>query len=95
MRLYNNTLIPAAEKVAIKGKEQAVHVKFGKHFIISRWFFIDAYAGIGLGRYANPAETLEQVMVKEPFSLKRPERKAGTEGLFLSKTAGIRLCLPL
>lgn len=95
LRLYNNTFIPAAEKVPVMGKEQALHVKFGKHFIVSKWFFIDAYAGIGVGKYENPAETWEQEMVKEPFSFRSPERKVGTQGLFLSKTAGVRLCLPL
>jgi hypothetical protein len=77
----------------VDGVERAVHLKFGKHFIISRWFFIDGFAGLGLGQYSYTGDTIEQEL--SGFSFTRPDRDGPSKGFFLSKTAGLRLCLPL
>lgn len=83
--------------------EQGIHLKFGKHFIINRFFFIDAFAGIGPGRYELVETTVEGVtplntndeVIHNGFSLNRKNWRIGTKGLFLSRNAGIRLCLAL
>lgn len=93
--LYTGMTVPAATEVNVAYQERALHVKFGNHFIITRWFFIDAFAGIGIGQYdAKPAE-FEYEQITNKFSFKRPVREFNTKGLFLSKTAGFRLCLPI
>lgn len=93
--LYSGITIPAANTIDVAWNEKAIHVKFGNHFIVSRWFFIDAFAGIGVGQFSGRPKDIEVDQEKLPFSFKKPERAFNTTGLFLSKTAGIRFCLPL
>lgn len=88
--------------VPVELTEQAIHVKFGKHFIVNRFFFVDAFVGIGPGRYevnatepiAISAETNEEILFNR-FGVKNRNWKIDSKGLFLSRTAGIRLCLAL
>lgn len=75
--------------------ERALHVKFGNHFIISKWFFIDAFAGIGVGLYDSKPADIQVEQINNDFSFGRPDRELSSKGLFLSKTAGVRFCLPL
>ncbi len=82
--------------------EQGIHLKFGKHFIVNKFFFVDAFAGIGPGRYeltANqsvetPVASNEEV-IHNGFSLNRKNWQINSKGIFLSRNAGIRLCLAL
>ena len=95
IRLYGGGSIPSLTFTPVTGHEQALHVKFGKHFLISRWFFIDGFAGIGVGRFDYAAENLLGESEPVAFSFTKPVRNGDTKGYFLSKTAGVRLCLPL
>jgi hypothetical protein len=95
INLYSGITVPAANALNVAWNEKAVHVKFGNHFIVSRWFFIDAFAGIGVGHFNGQPVDMEIEKVTLPFNFKKPERDFNTTGLFLSKTAGIRFCLPI
>lgn len=79
--------------------ERAINLKIGKHFHITRFLFVDAFAGIGVGQSTTTPtiETFnaEEDFIKQKFAFKQPNRELGSKGLFLSKTAGLRLCLVL
>ncbi len=93
--LYANTKVPGTGLHDVTYLERAIHVKIGNHFIVSKWFFIDAFAGIGVGMYDGKQTALEIEQVKNPFTFGRPPRDFTSKGLFLSKTAGIRFALPI
>lgn len=95
INLYSGIKVPAANSPDVAWIEKAIHLKFGNHFIVSRWFFIDTFAGIGLGQFSGQPVDIEIEKEKLPFSFRKPERVFNATGLFLSKTAGIRFCLPL
>jgi hypothetical protein len=40
-------------------KTQTVHIKFGKHIHLHKHLFLDAYAGLGLGKYTSMDETTD------------------------------------
>ncbi|WP_341227388.1 hypothetical protein [uncultured Arcticibacterium sp.] len=92
---YGGTQVEGIGPFDVNYIERALHVKFGNHFIITKWFFIDGFVGIGVGQYSSETNDLEAVQVKNSFSFKRPSRDLASKGLFLSKTAGFRLCLPI
>lgn len=81
--------------------EQGIHLKFGKHFIINRFFFVDAFAGIGPGRYeltqnqAAVPPVSNETVIHNGFLLNRKNWQINSKGIFLSRNAGIRLCLAL
>lgn len=79
--------------------ERAINIKIGKHFHLTRFLFIDAFAGIGLGQSTTTPmlETFDAAadFQKQKFSIGQPNRELASKGLFLSKTAGLRLCLVL
>ncbi len=77
--------------------DKAINAKLGKHFKIARLFFVDAYAGVGLAWYKSDAEEAIdlELFSHSGFSFTTPNRTAGTKGLYLSKTAGVKLCLVL
>lgn len=93
--LYTGATIPGKKNYHVKGVERALNLKFGKHFIVNRFFFVDAFVGIGLGQYSNSPTDAEVEQEKQAFTTKPPVREFNYKGLFLSKTAGIRLCLAL
>lgn len=85
-------------EVPVQIKEQAIHVKIGKHFLVNRFFFIDGFVGIGPGLYKvenTGTEITNEEILHNGFSLKRKNWQVGSKGLFLSRTAGIRLCLAI
>lgn len=45
--------IAIAKAHPIQTVRQTLHLKYGRHFIMSKHFFIDAYAGIGIGKQVN------------------------------------------
>ena len=62
--------------------------------------FLDAYAGLGLGKYTSIDETtdpdeMEVVPLHFGFLSNKSLRQPGTKGWFFSKTAGIRIAVPL
>lgn len=86
--------------VPVELTEQAIHIKFGKHFIVNRFFFIDAFVGIGPGRYElNGVQEIDpdsnETVVFNRFKSGNRDWEIDSKGLFLSRTAGIRLCLAL
>jgi hypothetical protein len=93
--LYGGTQVEGLGPVDVNYVERALHVKFGNHFIITQFFFIDAYAGIGIGKYSGTQTTYDLEQVKNKFAFGKPPRDLTSKGLFLSKTAGVRLCLPI
>lgn len=81
---------------------QAVNFKFGKHFQIHKHLFLDGYIGAGLGKYAvteatftdpdfDPNSTILHLGYMTNKNINQPE----TSGLYFSKTAGIRIVVPL
>lgn len=87
-------LVPYTEKT------QRVHVKFGKHIHLHKHLFIDAYAGLGVGKYSTIDKTattddLEVVPLHFGFLSNKDSRQPGTKGWFFSKTAGLRIAIPL
>jgi len=81
-------------------KTQIVHFKFGKHIHLHKHLFLDAYAGLGLGKYTTMDDTtdpdeMEVVPLHFGFLSNRTIRQPGTKGVFFSKTAGIRIAVPL
>ncbi|MGR3809131.1 hypothetical protein [Jiulongibacter sp. NS-SX5] len=93
--LYGGNTLPSLTELDVATVERAIHVKFGNHFLISKWFFIDTFAGIGVGQYVTQTPDSEVELQNIGFTTNRPPRINNTKGLFLSKTAGIRLCLPI
>ncbi|MFT5886723.1 MAG: hypothetical protein ACI9IP_003191 [Arcticibacterium sp.] len=93
--LYADTKVPGTGPYNVTYLERALHVKFGNHFIVARWFFIDAFAGIGVGIYNSKQSDLEIAQVKNPFTFGKPPRDFTSKGLFLSKTAGVRFAVPI
>lgn len=94
--LYGGGSVPSLNPLPSNGLERAIHVKFGNHFIVSRWFFVDGFVGIGVGQFDYSTDETELEKINEGFSFSsKPERTASAKGIFLSKTAGVRLCLPL
>jgi hypothetical protein len=93
--LYADTKVPGTGPYNITYLERAIHVKFGNHFIVARWFFIDAFAGIGVGMYDSKQSTLDIEQVENPFTFRNPPRDFTSKGLFLSKTAGVRFVVPI
>ncbi|MCP9770271.1 hypothetical protein EGI22_20390 [Lacihabitans sp. LS3-19] len=88
------------ENVAYTEKTQAVHLKFGKHIHLHKHLFLDAYAGLGMGKYtsidaAASTDDLENVPLHFGFLSNKSLRQPGTKGLYFSKTAGIRIAIPL
>jgi hypothetical protein len=86
--------------VPVELTEQAIHLKFGKHFLINRFIFVDAFVGIGPGRYnLTGVEEIDadanETVVFNRFKASQRDWKIGTKGLFFSRTAGVRLCLAL
>lgn len=79
--------------------EQAVNLKIGKHWHLTRFLFVDTFAGLGLGvSKTTPLSTdfdIEEGYKKQKFSFSQPVREVGSKSWFLSKTAGIKLCLVL
>ena len=62
-------------------------------------FFVDAFVGIGPGRYEITStetitETEEEILFNR-FVVNNRDWQIGTKGFFFSRTAGIRLCLAL
>ena len=97
------TTLPSFAKfknVSYTEKTQVIHLKFGKHIHLHRHLFLDAYAGFGLGKYtsinnANSMDDLEKVPLHFDFLSNMRMRQPGTKGLYFSKTAGIRIAIPL
>lgn len=86
------------QKIPVQLTEQAVHFKFGKHFLINRFIFLDGFVGLGPGRYEliAPDTSLDtENIIHNNYSVNRKNWQIGTKGLFLSRTAGIRVCLAL
>lgn len=90
------------QKIPVVSTEQAVNLKFGKHFILTRFLFLDAYFGAGIGRYTLSAKdplpvskTDENPYLFVTQTINGKSREIGTKGLFFSKTAGVRICLVL
>jgi hypothetical protein len=93
--------IPFIESQPLEAEtfEQAINLKIGKHFHLTSFLFVDAFAGLGVG-WGNTTPMIETFNVDEDyitqkFAFKQPNRELGSKGLFLSKTAGLRLCLVL
>ncbi len=86
------------QKTALQQTNQAIHVKIGKHFKITRYFFIDGFAGLGIGRYElnsdQPEITPAQFVHTGLFTNKKVI-EPNSKGLYFSKTAGFRLVLPI
>lgn len=80
---------------------RTVHLKIGKHIHISRFLFIDVFAGIGLGNFT--VSVMDKIISKEPdqiplhfsFLSNRTVREPNTKGWYFSTTSGFRLALPL
>ncbi len=92
-----NLTLPNVEPVIAIIKDQSVNLKIGKHFKIAKIFFIDGFVGIGTGWYSSRIQEVstDEPLLRNGFSFGFPERTVGTKGLYLSKTAGFRLCLVL
>lgn len=80
--------------------ERAINLKFGKHFHITRFLFIDAFAGLGIGlsqsttdNFTIPEDSDFEAQNKWTFGF--PSRSVLENNIFLSKTAGLRLALVL
>ena len=95
INLWGGTQVDGLGPVDVTYLERALHVKFGNHFIITQFFFIDAYAGIGIGQYSGKQTEFDIEQVKNGFEFEKAPRDLTSKGLFLSKTAGVRLCLPI
>jgi hypothetical protein len=88
------------KNVAYTEKTQVMHLKFGKHIHLNKHLFLDTYAGLGLGKYTSidtisSVDDLETIPLHFGFLSNKKLRKPGTKGLYFSKTAGIRIAIPL
>ncbi|HLO43608.1 MAG TPA: hypothetical protein VK175_04690 [Leadbetterella sp.] len=88
------------DQVPYTEKTQALHLKIGKHIHIHKHLFIDAFAGLGLGKYTSMDETtdpdeLEVVPLHFGFLSNKTLHQPGTKGIYFSKTAGLRIAIPL
>ena len=87
--------------VVFRENTKTVHLKIGKHIHISRFLFIDVFAGLGLGHFT--VSELDQIISKEldqiplhfSFLSNQIVRKPNTKGWYFSTTSGFRLALPL
>jgi hypothetical protein len=95
INLYGGTQVQGLGPADVDYVERALHVKFGNHFIVTQFFFIDAYAGIGIGQYSGTQTAYAIEQVSNKFTFGKAPRDLTSKGLFLSKTAGVRLCLPI
>ncbi|MGL4629872.1 MAG: hypothetical protein ACRCVT_01605 [Leadbetterella sp.] len=92
---------PEAPPVSIDYREKRtdIRVKFGKHIILAKHFFIDVYGGIGMGFYKANNEYGEETLAlaQKPdvgmFSKKRVHMP-GEKGIVLSPTLGTNLLVP-
>jgi hypothetical protein len=86
------------QKTNLVQKNQAIHAKIGKHFKINKYFFIDGFAGLGIGRYElksdQPEITPAQYFHTGIFTNKKII-EPNTKGRYFSKAAGFRLVLPI
>jgi hypothetical protein len=86
--------------IMFKETTQAINLKFGRHIHLSKFLFLDVFAGLGIGKYiANDTEAPTDITNIVPLKLKyfgkNSVRNPNTKGLFFSKTAGLRLALPI
>ncbi len=88
-------------EVIFRENTRTVHIKIGKHIHISRFLFIDIFAGIGIGHFT--VSTLDSLISKESdqiplhfsFLSNQIVREPNTNGWYFSTTSGFRIALPL
>ena len=88
--------------ITFQETRQSVNLKFGKHFQIHKHLFLDGYIGAGLGKY-NVSETVftdedldpEAPVLHFGYLTNKEIRQPNTSGWYFSKTAGIRIVVPL
>lgn len=85
-------------KVPFTKTATGFHVKYGKNFIISRFFMIDTYIGVGakMNKYTDQSESISDEIAQwqnqESKYFWQPLQKTQYQPSF---TAGFRLCVPL
>ena len=96
----NSDLMQYAQyiKVPMIQKEDVLNLKFGRHFLVKKYFFIDVYVGAGVRRYkvtaTDPNFDASQAIY---FSIinKWKNWLPGDKGFLPNACGGFRLCLPL
>jgi hypothetical protein len=86
------------KEMPIQQAEWMAHAKFGKNFLLSRWFIIDTYLGLGIKHFnvKTTDETIDTESVTRYFIDKKKRNWLPDEkGLLPSFIAGFRLCVPL
>lgn len=76
--------------------EREMHLKIGKHFHVTRFFFFDLSAGggIGLGQ-TRPTDSPLYTLNAYSFSFKRTKRELGENSIYLNGRVAIKACLVL
>ncbi len=93
----NNESFFEVKDLPIQQAEWMANLKFGKNWLISRWFMIDTHFGIGVRHYDVKTtddnidtQTITRYLINKEKRNWLPNEK----GLLPSFTAGFRLCLP-
>ena len=99
------TTLPSFAKfdnVSYTEKTQAINFKFGRHIHLHKHLFLDVYAGLGAGKYVvsdsgtNDLNT-ENMSVPLHFGFLSNQtlRPLNSDGFYFSKTAGVKIVVPL
>jgi hypothetical protein len=87
-------------KVNFTENNQAINLKIGKHIHLSRFLFLDVFAGIGIAKFEvaendGIATNSSTIPLHFSFLSNKKIREPNTNGLYFNTVSGIRLALPL